>query len=78
MRIATAGFLHETNTFADGLTTLADYERSGGFPGLMVGEEMLRILRGTAVCSGGFIAAAEAAPDIELVPLLWTFPQPSG
>lgn len=78
MRIAIAGFSHETNTFADGLTTLADFERSGGFPGLMTGEEMLRILRGTSVCTGGFIAAAEARQDVELVPLLWTFPQPSG
>ena len=77
MRLAVGGLCHETNTFAEGLTTLEDFTRPGGFPGLMTGEEVLR-LRGTATCTGGFIAAAEAAGDVAFVPLLWTFPQPSG
>lgn len=78
MRIAIAGVAHETNTFAEGLTTLADFHRSGGFPGLMTGAELIASLRGAATCTGGFIAGAEAAGDIELLPLLWTFAQPSG
>ncbi len=78
MRLATAGVCHETNTFAAGLTPLRDFERGGGFPGLMSGEAILESHRGTAGGTGGFIAAAEACGDVELVPLLWTFPQPSG
>lgn len=78
VRIAVAGFMHETNTFAEHLTPLSDFERSGGFPGLMTGQQVIGTLRTAAVGTGGFITAAEAAGDVELVPLLWTFPQPSG
>ncbi|MHB8995479.1 MAG: M81 family metallopeptidase [Armatimonadota bacterium] len=78
MRIAIAGFAHETNTFADGLTTLEDFQRAGGFPGLMSGQDVVDSLRNAATCTGGYITAAEAAGDVELVPLLWTFAQPSG
>ncbi len=77
MRIATGGIAHETNTFAEGLTTRDDFRRSGGFPGLMVGAEFLEALRGARVCTGGFIQAAEDL-GAELVPLIWTFAQPSG
>lgn len=78
MRIAIAGLAHETNTFAEGRTTLGDFERAGGFPGLMRGQSVLAAMRGTATCTGGFIAGAEAAGDVDLAPLLWTFAQPSG
>jgi microcystin degradation protein MlrC len=78
MRLATAGVCHETNTFAEKLTPLADFERGGGFPGLMTGAQVIEAHQGTAGCTGGFIAAAQEAGDIELVPLVWTFPQPSG
>ena len=78
MRFATGGLLHETNTFAQGLTPLGDFERAGGFPGLARGADIMAAHRGTRDCMGGFIAAAEAAGDVELVPLIWTFPQPSG
>ena len=78
MRIAIAGVAHETNTFAEGLTTLDDFQRSGGFPGLMHDEDVLDSMAGTATCTGGFIDAAREAGDITLKPLLWTFAQPSG
>lgn len=78
MRIATGGLCHETNTFATGLTTLTAFEQAGGFPGLMGGASVLDTHRNSANCMGGFVAAAEAAGDVELVPLLWSFPQPSG
>lgn len=78
MRIAIAGLCHETNTFAEGLTTLEDFERPGGFPGLLRGPALIEALRGAALCTGGFLAAAETHPEVTLVPLIWTFPQPSG
>lgn len=78
MRLAMAGLSHETNTFAEGLTTLTDFERGRGFPGLMTGQEVTEAHRGRATPTGGFIAASEDIGGIELVPLLWTFPQPAG
>lgn len=77
MRIAIAGLLHETNTFADGLTPYAAFEHKGAFPGLLKDQEILQTLRGVAMCAGGYIAVAEKS-GMELVPLIWTFAQPSG
>lgn len=74
MRIAIGGILHETATFIDRPTTLADFE--GGF-GLYRGAELLSRFRGANMCPGGFIQAAQEQ-DFELVPLLWTFAYPSG
>jgi len=75
MRIATGGISHETNTFADTLTTLEDFERR--VPGVLRGPGVIEGLRGTGSCTGAFIAASEKL-GFELAPLLWTFAQPSG
>jgi len=77
MRIGVAGICHETNTFAEGVTRFEHFERSGAFPGLMVGDEIVETLHATKVPMGGFIAAAEEL-NFELVPLIWTFANPSG
>jgi microcystin degradation protein MlrC len=77
VRIAIGGILHETNTFADGVTELDAFETPGAFPGLLKGQEVLTTLRGSGICVGGYIAAAEQL-NMELVPLIWTFAQPSG
>ena len=77
MRIAIGGILHETNTFADGMTELAAFETPGAFPGLLKGQEVLNTLRGSGICVGGYIAAAEQL-KMELLPLIWTFAMPSG
>ena len=77
MRIGVAGLCHETNTFAEGVTRFEHFERAGGFPGLTVGEEIVETLHATKVPMGGFIAASEEL-GFELVPIIWTFAQPSG
>ncbi len=77
IRVAVAGLSHETNTFAEGLTTYDDFARGRGFPGLMRGEAMAETLGGKAICTGAFLDAAEEL-GFEALPLLWTFPQPSG
>lgn len=77
MRLATGGIAHETNTFAARLTTIDDFRSRGGFPALTVGPPLLEALRGSNSCTGGFIEAAEEV-GAELVPLIWTFAQPSG
>ncbi len=77
MRIAIGGIAHETNTFATGKTTIDEFTRSGGHPGLMSGEQLLDTLRGVKVPTGGYIEVLEQA-GIEMAPLIWTFAQPSG
>jgi microcystin degradation protein MlrC len=77
LRIAVGGILHETNTFADGLTELAAFKIPGTFPGFLQGQEVLTALRGLGMCVGGYIAEAERL-GMDLVPLIWTFALPSG
>jgi microcystin degradation protein MlrC len=74
MRIAFGGILHETATFIDRPTTLADF--SSGF-GLFRGEAMFQRFTGANLCPGGHIEAAKRH-GFELVPLLWAFAYPSG
>lgn len=77
MRIAIGGLSHETNTFARNTTTIEDFRRSGGFPGLLVGDEVVEHLTGKHIDTGGFIEAAGRL-GFTAVPLIWTFAQPSG
>jgi microcystin degradation protein MlrC len=74
MRIALGGISHETTTFIDSRTTLADFEH--GF-GLYRGQEVVERFRGANMCTGGFLAGAEQY-GFEPVPLLWTFAYPGG
>jgi microcystin degradation protein MlrC len=77
MRIAVGGILHETNTFAEGLTELDHFVKPGAFPGLLRGQEVLDTLRGSRMCVGGFLETAERL-RMQLVPLIWTFAHPSA
>lgn len=74
MRIAIGGILHETATFIDRRTTLADFERGLG---LFRGDEIIKRFTGANMCPGGFIAAARRH-GFDIAPLLWTFAYPSG
>lgn len=74
MRIATAGISHETATFIDTPTTMADFENGYG---VYREKQVIERFRGTNNCTGGFIDAA-AGHGFELVPLLWTFAYPGG
>ena len=78
MRIASGGVQHETNTFSNTPTTLADFVRDSNCgPELAGGDVIFRRLSGTGSIHGGYIAGAEAL-GIELVPLLSAKAQPSG
>src|SRR5215470_10618689 len=77
MRIAIAGFQHETNTFAP---TVADYEAfriAKSRPPLVRGEKMLDTVRGSKLPSAGAISVLEAA-GAEIVPILWCLATPSA
>ena len=77
MRIAVAGFQHETNTFAP---VKADYEAfavAKSFPPLCRGADMDARVRGKKLPVAGAIATLEAA-GAEVVPLLWCMATPSA
>jgi microcystin degradation protein MlrC len=75
MRIAVAGFTHETNTFAPEPTRLADFGARGG-GGIPAGAAALERVE-PASSFRGFCAAAAAAGH-ELVPVLHAFAPPGG
>jgi len=72
-RIALGGLVHETHTFADGLTTLADFESRL----LCHGEDILETMRGTRSAIGGMIEGAERR-GWSLVPTTYATAMPSG
>ncbi len=69
MRIALAGIEHETNTYCHGETEYADFY-------VQRGAKMLRSA-GQKNALGGALDACQAM-DIEAVPVLYAFAQPSG
>jgi microcystin degradation protein MlrC len=76
-RIGIGGFLHETNTFAPSKATLADFERGGGWPGLMRGSSIMSGTRHVNVGISGFIAEAEVF-GWRLIPTVWAAATPSA
>ncbi len=76
-RIAIAGFLHETNTFAPTKADLDAFRKGGGWPGLSLGEAIPDAVSGTNVGACGFIEAAHER-GWEAVPLIWCAASPSA
>jgi microcystin degradation protein MlrC len=73
LRIAVAGFSHETNTFASRSTDLSEFEANGYFRG-----DQLLTLAGTNTVVGGAIDAIAADAALELIPLTATSAIPGG
>jgi microcystin degradation protein MlrC len=76
-RVALAGFLHETNTFAPTKATLAHFDQGGGYLPISRGAEILSRCRGVNLGISGAVAHAERA-GWEVVPVLWTGAIPSA
>jgi microcystin degradation protein MlrC len=76
-RIGIAGFLHETNTFAPGLTAYEQFVEADAWPGLVTGARLLDETRGMNLAVSGFVAAL-ARTAHEPVPLVWCSANPSG
>ena len=53
IRIAIAGFQHETNTFAPGETTLDQFTRQGSWPALTRGKEIFQVFEGLNIPISG-------------------------
>ncbi len=76
-RIAIAGFLHETNTFVQQLTSMDEFLTADAWPGLVQGKALLEEFAGANIAIAGFIKEATAGGH-ELLPLLWASANPSG
>ncbi|WP_247748033.1 M81 family metallopeptidase [Ruegeria sp. R13_0] len=77
MRIAIAGFQHETNTFVDTPTQLSDFEQADSWPELLCGQDVLNTTRGMNLPIAGFAKTA-LADEVELRPILWCAAEPGG
>ena len=77
-RIAVAGFQHETNTFAPSLASFSEFEEADSWPELLRGDDVLDVLSGVNTSITGFVDAAKATGDVEIIPLLWCSAEPSS
>ncbi|MEO3999435.1 M81 family metallopeptidase [Mesorhizobium sp. CAU 1732] len=76
-RVAIAGFLHETNTFAPTKALYENFEQGGGYLPISRGEEILARCGGVNLGISGFVDHSREA-GWDLVPLLWTGAIPSA
>lgn len=76
-RVALAGFLHETNTFAPTKARMADFVQGGGYIPMSRGAEMFTRAGGINLGIGGAIEHGEAA-GWDMVPILWAGAIPSA
>ena len=76
-RIAVGGFLHETNTFAPTKATYADFVHGGGWPAMVQGADLLKVMRNINVALAGFVGEANMHAW-ELVPTIFAAASPSA
>lgn len=77
MRVAVAGFQHETNTFASHRAALEDFEQADAWPGLTRGTEVPERVADCNLPLAGFLRQA-LDDGLEPVPILWCAATPSG
>ena len=77
MRVALAGFLHETNTFAPTKAQMSDFVQGGGYMPLTRGADLLSLSRDINLGIGGAVEQGEAS-GWEMVPVLWAGAIPSA
>lgn len=76
-RIAVAGFVHESNSFAPSPADLDAFRHGGGYLPISRGEEILRRARNVNLPIAGAVAFGETV-GWELLPLLWAGAVPSA
>lgn len=74
IRIATAGFLHESNTFSGIPASLALWERSG----IVEGDAIRTEYASSQSTLAGFLALEQEDPQVEVVPLVFSRLTPMG
>ena len=78
MRIAIAGFQHETNTFGATQATFDDFVMADSWPGLLRGPQVIPGTAGSNLPLAGFVRAAQADPQVSLIPILWCAAEPAS
>lgn len=76
-RVALAGFLHETNTFAPTKARMADFVQGGGYMPLSRGQALIDQSKSINLGIGGAVSFAESA-GWDIVPILWAGAIPSA
>lgn len=76
-RIAFAGFLHESNSFAPAPADLNAFNRGGGYMPYMRGPAIREAIQGVNLGMAGAFDFADAA-GWEVIPILWTGAVPSA
>lgn len=77
MRIAIAGFRHESHSFAPARAGWAEFLQPGNQPTIQYGASLIETVRPTRAACAGMIAVADAE-QVELAPLVWAYAPPSG
>ncbi len=78
MRIAIAGFQHETNTFAPGRADPRAFQVADSWPGMLHGEEVVTGTHGLNLPIAGAVSAASELGETDLIPILWCAAEPCG
>ena len=78
INILIAGFQHETNTFAPIKTTMAEFEKSDSWPGLLLGSAVISGTKKTSLPLAGFVAEAQKDEKIQLLPTVWASAEPAA
>ena len=76
-RVALAGFLHETNTFAPSPADMGSFVQGGGYMPMARGPALMTAGRGINLGIGGAVEHGEAA-GWDMVPILWCGAIPSA
>ena len=74
MRVAIAGFQHETNSFAKVKASLAKWEEAG----ILYGEEIVKEYRESKATIAGILSRLKSEPEVDLVPLVFSRLMPMG
>ncbi len=76
-RVALAGFLHETNTFAPSKAEMGNFVQGGGYMPMVRGADVIAASRDINLGIGGAVAHGESA-GWDLLPILWCGAIPSA
>lgn len=74
MRVAIAGFQHETNSFAKVAASLTKWKEAG----ILHGDEIVGEYRNSKATIAGILSRLESETDIDLVPLVFSRLMPMG
>lgn len=78
MKIAIAGFQHETNTFAPTIATYEEFLKRDAWPELLIGEDVIPRMKGGNIPIAGFVEEASRIEGWDLIPILWCSAEPSS